>query len=85
MATEKKLSLTKALSMLADGDTIHSFQGGIVWFGCDMDREEVVDAIRNHGASLVGKGDRIPFSNHKIVTSIQGRRTYIETKEKVSG
>lgn len=50
------LSVADAVSMLPDGERIHTFRsGGRVLVGADWPRAELVAAIEEHGAELSGE------------------------------
>lgn len=50
------LGETEAVSMLPDGDMIHTFRcdNFNMLFGCDMDRSKIVELIQTIGAELSG-------------------------------
>ena len=49
------LSKERALQMLPDKQSIHTFRGGMMIIGCDCSRESIVEAIESHDVELSGE------------------------------
>lgn len=52
--TRQKLSFDEAVAMLPDGEKIHTFRQGVCLIGADWKRDQILEAIREHGAELSG-------------------------------
>lgn len=72
---EIQLTRESAIALLPQKSEIHTVQRMLGWAGCDMDREDVAVAIRDHGAGL---SDECPFDEHRLVVCTYGRRTFVE-------
>lgn len=72
------LSEEQAIAMLPDGDEVHTFRGtGPVIIGCGWPRDELIDAIRKHGAELAGPG--ATAMGHGMVLFDEDGPLFIET------
>ena len=65
------LTPEQALSMLGDGDSIHTFRSaGPMLLGCDWDRDKLEEAIRGNRCEI--GGDACKGMNHGLVVAVDG-------------
>lgn len=75
-----KLETDKAIEMLPDGETVHTFRNGAgMLIGADWDKSKIIEAINEHGAELAGP--QAKAMNHGIAIDIHGAYLFVETKE----
>lgn len=82
MIEEKRIMLTteQAVTMLADGDDVHTFRGGgMVILGADWGRAELIKAIEENECEIGGESCR--GMNHGLVVWVDGSPLYVECKE----
>lgn len=82
---DRYLTLKQALAMLPDGDLIHTFrQAGPAVLGCDMPREDIVQALKD-GKPELG-GEACTEMGHGLIVIDDTGPLFIETrKEKKDG
>lgn len=74
------LSKEQALSMLGDGESIHTFRSrGLVLLGCDRSRENIEDFIEDFECELGGPACQ--GMNHGLVIHIDGEPLFVECRE----
>lgn len=74
------LSKEQALSMLGDGETIHTFRStGLALFGCDWSREQIVEAINENECELGGPACQ--KMNHGLAIHVDGSPLFVECKK----
>jgi len=73
-----KLETDKAIEMLPDGETVHTFRnpGGML-IGADWDKKEVVAAITKFGAEFAG--EQAKAMGHALAIN-DGAWLFVETK-----
>lgn len=69
-----KLDVKAALDLLADAETIHTFDASAsIFAGCDMSRERLVqDIVASGGAQIVVGNHRMAGMGHNLL--VQGER-----------
>ena len=73
------LTADQALSMLPDGDRIHTFRSaGIALVGCDWDRDKIEEAIRENECEL--GGPMCQKMNHGLAVHVGGDPLFVECK-----
>jgi hypothetical protein len=80
MSDREFLTYDKAVAMLPDGDTIHTFRSSIpgVIIGADWERENLLEAIKIHNPEL--SGNQAAAMNHGLIIIDQHGPLFIETK-----
>lgn len=74
-----KLSLSDAVKMLPEGDTIHTFRSGrAMLIGADWSRIQIITAMEKFGVEL--SGPSATFMNHGLVLKDETGHLFIETK-----
>lgn len=66
---KRKLTPTESISVLSDGDYIHTFRnpGPGVMIGADIKRERIIDLIHEHSDTLQVGGDMCRKLKHGLV------------------
>lgn len=73
------LSKEQALSVLGDGESIHTFRNsGFILIGCDWSREKIVEAINANECELGGPACQ--ETNHGLVIHVDGSPLFVECK-----
>jgi len=80
MADRVVLTTEQALSMLPEGDRIHTFRsGGMAMLGCDWDRDRIEKAIRDNTCELGGATSMV--LNHGLVINVDGSALFVECRD----
>lgn len=80
MDEDYKISYEKAIELLPDGDTIHTFiNSGFMLIGADWNRQEVLDSIKKYGANR--SGEVATRMNHSINFHDGEKFVFLETKK----
>lgn len=82
MSGEKIILTTEqALSMLPDGDSIHTFRStGMALIGCDWEREDLEETIRESQCEI--GGDQCQAFNHGLVVwTSETEPLFVECRE----
>jgi hypothetical protein len=80
--SRQKLTADEAISMLPEGDEVHTVVNSVpgVMLGCDWQRDNVIEAIRNHECELAG--DMARRMNHGLVVwTREERPLFVATRE----
>ncbi|MBP2643946.1 MAG: hypothetical protein H6Q67_1833 [Firmicutes bacterium] len=74
------LSREEAISMLPEGDNIHTFRSkGFLLMGADWSRDKIIKSIDKYGCEL--SGEQATSMSHGIVLKDDVGYLFIETRE----
>ena len=79
---KRLITFEEAVSLLNEGETIHTFRnGGAMLLGCDYSREGVLYIIKQHESTLEIGGEACRNLKHGLVVEDSAGYLFIETNE----
>jgi hypothetical protein len=79
---KKKVTKEEAVSLLNDGDRIHTFRNNsMMLIGADWDRSKLIQAIEKYEDTLEIAGEQARGMKHALVIKDDTGHLFIETNE----
>ena len=77
------VTLEVALSMLPDGDIIHTFSNPIygIMIGADWKHDDIIDYFQKNKGRIELAGEMATRMNHGLVVVEENRRLFFETRK----
>ncbi len=82
MTDKKMITADEAISLLNDGESIHTFRNGNgILLGADHSRKTILNDIKNYEDTLEISGDMARKMKHALVLTDEVGYLFIETNE----